>query len=92
MPTDLQGLAAFVIMLCHSQHLPQLLGVHEEKRLVGWQFCAILSHKHTVWCADLLIVRGQVAKELLLGICHAFQRTGALPDLLTGDLGRPLFS
>ena len=71
-PADLQALAALGVMLCNRQHLAEFLGVHEEKHLMGWQFSAFLRHKHTVWRAQLLNVRGQVAQKLLLGICHAW--------------------
>ena len=37
-----------------------------------WQVCAILTHKRTIWQANLLIIRRQVAEKLLLGICHAW--------------------
>lgn len=41
---------------------------------MSWQFCAIFSHKHTVWQAKLLIIRRQIAEKLLfgIGICHAW--------------------
>ena len=70
MPADLQAPAAFGIVLRDSHHLPQILGMHEQKRLVGWQLCALPGHTHTVWGAQLLLIRRQVAEKLLCGICH----------------------